>query len=261
MSALSWTFLGQTGFLFEFGSLKWVVDPYLFDYVEELYGEDLKRNYPMDLTKVNLKDLRFIVITHAHEDHCDPRSIAYLLEHNPQVHIICDRQSSKLVSEWFPEAKWQTPKVGERILLSEEVAITAVPSAHTALIIDASGYAQSNGYLMEVDRCVLYHPGDTIPNRKIEPFLSRPLDYAFMPINERNFFRDERGIIGNMSVREALQWSEQLGVRNMVPTHWDMFRLNSAKLEELDLVAEDFDKVSLLKMQPMTSFIHPVNYE
>jgi hypothetical protein len=30
-----------------------------------------------------------------------------------------------------------------------------------------------------------------------------PIDVAFLPMNERSFFRKRRGIIGNMSVREA----------------------------------------------------------
>ena len=62
------------------------------------------------------------------------------------------------------------------------------------------------------------------------------IDVAFIPVNERNFYREKRGIIGNMSVREAFQMAADIGVKTLVPTHWDMFAPNSVYKEELDLL-------------------------
>jgi len=59
-----------------------------------------------------------------------------------------------------------------------------------------------------------------------------------MPVNERNFYREKRGIVGNMSVREAFQMATDIGVKTLVPTHWDMFAPNSVYKEELNLLYE-----------------------
>ena len=61
-------------------------------------------------------------------------------------------------------------------------------------------------------------------------------DVAFIPVNEQNYFRARRGIIGNMSVREAFQFAEEIGARSVVPTHWDMFAANQVYQEEIELL-------------------------
>ncbi|MGE4056620.1 MAG: MBL fold metallo-hydrolase, partial [Vicinamibacterales bacterium] len=52
------------------------------------------------------------------------------------------------------------------------------------------------------------------------------------------YYRDGRGIIGNMSVREAFQMAADLGVTTLVPMHWDLFAPNSVPREELALLYE-----------------------
>jgi len=41
-----------------------------------------------------------------------------------------------------------------------------------------------------------------------------------------------------MSVREAFQMAADIGVKTLVPTHWDMFAPNSVYKEELNLLYE-----------------------
>ena len=39
-----------------------------------------------------------------------------------------------------------------------------------------------------------------------------------------------------MSVREAFNFAEELNVKTLVPLHWDMFRVNSVSVGEMELV-------------------------
>ena len=184
------------------------------------------------------------MITHHHEDHCDPKSLAKIIEQNPDVAAIANQKSKELINEWFPQIEVQTPKVGDQLVVSPSLEITTLPSAHTEIeIID--GLSSFNGYLLKFPSTVIYHPGDTIPHPIISKELSGPIDWAFLPINERNVFRNEQGIIGNMTCREALEWCKRLKVSKMIPTHWDMFEANSTKPEELDLISANIPQVSV----------------
>ena len=43
-----------------------------------------------------------------------------------------------------------------------------------------------------------------------------------------------------MTVREALRLAELLEVKNLVPTHWDMFKNNSVHKEEIVLIYNNY---------------------
>ncbi|MGH2708602.1 MAG: MBL fold metallo-hydrolase, partial [Actinomycetota bacterium] len=77
-----------------------------------------------------------------------------------------------------------------------------------------------------------------------------PIDVAFLPVNERSFFRKRRGIIGNMSVREAFAMAAEIGVRTLVPMHWDMFAPNSVFREEIELVYGRLSPPFALSLHP-----------
>jgi L-ascorbate metabolism protein UlaG (beta-lactamase superfamily) len=63
-----------------------------------------------------------------------------------------------------------------------------------------------------------------------------PIDTALLPVNEDNYFRRRRGIVGNMTIREAFGLAAELGIRSVVPVHWDMFAVNSASPDEIKAV-------------------------
>jgi hypothetical protein len=83
----------------------------------------------------------------------------------------------------------------------------------------------------------IYFAGDTVVAEELLGALSKagPIHTAFLPVNEHNYFKGRRGIIGNMSVREAFQLAEEIGARQVVPVHWDMFAANSVGIDEIRL--------------------------
>jgi glycosyltransferase involved in cell wall biosynthesis len=75
-----------------------------------------------------------------------------------------------------------------------------------------------------------------------------------LPVNEHNFFRGRRGIIGNMSIREAFGLASEIGAKQVVATHWDMFAANSVEPDEIRLVHQKLDPGFALLIHP--SVIH-----
>ena len=90
---------------------------------------------------------------------------------------------------------------------------------------------------------VVYVAGDTSVCDEIILILKKcpRINFAFLPVNEDNYFRRRRGIIGNMSIREAFHLADELGIQNVVPVHWDMFKVNSASPNEIKAVYDSYD--------------------
>jgi L-ascorbate 6-phosphate lactonase len=52
------------------------------------------------------------------------------------------------------------------------------------------------------------------------------IDVALIPINGRDWFREQRNIIGNTDHREAADLGHAIGADVIVPMHYDMFAGN-----------------------------------
>jgi L-ascorbate 6-phosphate lactonase len=63
----------------------------------------------------------------------------------------------------------------------------------------------------------------------IEALEDKQIDIALVPINGRDYFREEQGIVGNLDYREAVQLVRRIGARTLVPIHWDGFAGNTER--------------------------------
>src|SRR3546814_10343863 len=114
----------------------------------------------------------------------------------------------------------------------------AFPAAHPLIERDTLGHLRYVGYVIEHRDRRLYLAGDTSVVQELIDRLDalKPIATALLPVNEHNFFRGRRGIIGNMSVREAFQLDDELGLEHVVPVHWDMFAANAVGVAEIRAV-------------------------
>lgn len=242
------TSLGQTGFLIESGATRVLVDPYLYDSVADTYGSVFARMVPAPLPPEELTGIDWILLTHAHLDHTDPQSLTALLAVNPQVRVMAPPESRAILADLGIAGV--TPPPIEVTPLSDDLCVRSVPAAHTELRRAENGEVQDCGYLLKSsDGRSVYHAGDTIPHVEIFASLEgETIDLALLPVNERNFFRDEAGIIGNMSVREAFQMADRLQARAVLPTHWELFAANSTPREEIEMVYRIASSSSRLKV-------------
>ena len=91
--------LGQSGFIFNSHDINICVDPYLSDSVEELMGSQYKRLSPVFSDKSILSSLDYILITHDHLDHCDPKTLTVLLDLSPTSKIISTNKVTDLLKD------------------------------------------------------------------------------------------------------------------------------------------------------------------
>jgi L-ascorbate metabolism protein UlaG (beta-lactamase superfamily) len=83
------------------------------------------------------------------------------------------------------------------------------------------------GYVVDCNGVRLYHAGDTViyPGM-VERLRPLAVDLALLPINGRDWFREQRQIIGNIDHREAADLGHAIGADCLVPMHYDMFAGN-----------------------------------
>lgn len=244
--------LGQVGYLWEFVGERIVIDPYLGDSVAEQFGEALRRRYQPTLSAQECSDVAWILLTHAHLDHTDPASLKAILAVSPRARVAAPADCLPVLqSIGLPASRLHIVDAGEKWPLSAKVEILAIPAAHTALDRDDAGRCRYLGYHLTFDGLCFYHAGDTVPHEAIFTALrDLRVDYAFLPVNERNYFRDLAGIVGNMTPREAFALAEQIGARVMVPTHWDLFGPNSTSPWEVEALHDALKPAFRLRFMP-----------
>lgn len=227
--------LGQSGCRLQFPGAIVYLDPYLSNSVQELDAPDLARQVPIACPPEEVTDADWVLITHEHIDHCDPHTLPKLARASPCARFVGPPPVAARLREWGIDPS--------RILLAEEswmpladtLQVLAVPAAHPEIARDEQGQLACVGFLLDYAGQRVYLAGDTSARQEIIDALvaQGPVHTAFLPVNEHNFFRGRRGIIGNMSVREAFQLALEIGARQVVAVHWDMFAINAVAPGEI----------------------------
>ncbi len=230
--------LGQSGYLFTTSSCKWVVDPYLTNSVAVKYGPQFNRCVPIPEDSELLKNIDFIFLTHAHDDHTDIESIRLILKHSPQAKSVMPYESYNLLKDARINEKKLIIALEHFSEFSPGFSYRGIPAAHLQIERNSNNQLRYLGYCFDIKGFHVYHAGDTIPNDEIFRILKvfPAIDIAFLPVNERNYFKDKHGIVGNMSFREAIEMAQEIKTNKLIPIHWDMFSNNSVSIEEMELV-------------------------
>ena len=230
--------LGQTGLRIDLGNLTVFVDPYLSHSVQELDAPDLVRQVPIPYQPGELTTVDWVLITHEHMDHCDPHTLPVLAQASPQARFMGPLAVRRQLEQWGISAERIMQAPPDKVDMGAGLSVQAIPAAHPRIRLDHDGQPQAVGYLFQHHGRSLYLAGDTSVCDELLEVLKgvAPIDTAMLPVNEDNFFRRRRGIVGNMTIREAFGLAAEVGIQSVVPIHWDMFAVNSASPEEIKAV-------------------------
>lgn len=235
--------LGQSGFLVQWGDAHLLLDPYLSDSLTRKYAGTDKPHVRMTERVVAPERLDFIQVvtsSHNHTDHLDGETLKPLLAANPGLTIITPRANVAFAADRLgvDPARLTPMDAGETVTVGP-FTFRAVPAAHEALETDAAGRHKFLGYIVKVGGYTLYHSGDTVPYpgmvEQIVQASGGRVHVAMLPINGRD---PARGVAGNLSAQEAVDLARQIHAGLVIPCHFDMFTFNTVSPDEFVALAE-----------------------
>jgi L-ascorbate 6-phosphate lactonase len=223
------TWLGQAGFLLEGMGERILIDPWFSPH-------ELRTADPVPIDALG-GPVGWLFATHEHPDHLDLPSMEPLLRHSPRLRLVVASPLQDLIREAAPHADVTPVQPGVE-LVAGRVRVRVVPAWHGVTVDD--GYSDGGwseglptrfvGYVIEFPAATLYHAGDTIAAEPlIETVREHHPDVALLPVNGRDFFRERRGILGNLDAREAVEMAVRIGARTLIPMHHDMVRGNTVR--------------------------------
>ncbi len=230
--------LGQQGYLLKGGGRVVVIDPYLSNYVEETVSGSsgsLARQVPIVVPPEQLDAVDLVLCTHHHADHADPHTLSPLMQASPVAVLVTSYKARDTLLELgLDSARIQVPPIGRVVEYGSGLSVTAIPSAHYTQEPDAEGNPAYLGFIITLNGVTVYHCGDTIIyDGLVEHLKGQRIDLACLPINGRDWFREQQDLVGNMDYREAAELSAAIGAEVLLPGHNDMFvgnRINPAYL-------------------------------
>jgi L-ascorbate metabolism protein UlaG (beta-lactamase superfamily) len=219
--------LGQAGFALRYEDLRILLDPYLSNYLEKKYRDTDKPHERLMAAPIQAQELKlldFVICTHQHSDHMDPEALPILASKSPAARFIIPRASREhLLKLGVPDKQVAGINAGERMSLSSECSVEAIPSAHETLEKNERGEYRYLGYFIRLGSLTFYHSGDTVPYPGLSERVStHSVDLALLPINGRG-----KGVAGNFTFDEAVQLCQVADIPYFIPHHFGMFAFNT----------------------------------
>ena len=226
--------LGQSGFLLQFGGKHLLFDPYLSDSLTRKYAATDKPHVRMSelvIDPAKLDGIDVVTSSHNHTDHLDAETLLPIFAANPGIQFV------------FPEANrtFVLDRLGSRadflvgVSDGETVEVAGfrfhgIPAAHNDLERDEKGRCKYLGFVVEFGggsgpAYRVYHSGDTLWYDGLVDILKPfAVDVAFLPINGN---RPERHVAGNLNAEEAARLGRVIGAKLVIPHHYDLFEFNT----------------------------------
>jgi L-ascorbate 6-phosphate lactonase len=221
--------LGQAGYRVRVGATRVLIDPFLSEHEARLFP-------PPDLTEIG-GPIDWVLVTHEHLDHLDISFLERLVLHFPDVRLVIPEPIADQLGDVIEASHVMAVQPEDIVELDGELRVEVVAAYHGREVADGytdgshiDGRVRFVGYILRTPAISIYHSGDTIVTDALLATLqSKSLDVALLPINGRDYFREEAGLVGNMNYREAVELALRSGVRILVPMHWDLFAGNTER--------------------------------
>lgn len=210
--ALTW--VGHASFLLQAPGINLLVDPNWARWLKVI-----KRLREPGLELNALPDIDAVLVTHAHFDHLDRRTLRRVAQEQP---IVVPRNVGRLVQglgfDRIHELDvWQSMQLGP-------VKVTLTPAHHWGARMVADSHRGFGGFLIEMEGRTIFHCGDSAYFPGFEEIGKKMhVDVALMPIGAYDT-PSKREV--HMTPEDALRAFIELGAQTLVPMHYGTFQLS-----------------------------------
>jgi len=214
------TWIGHASFLVQTADTNLLVDPNWAKWLKII-----KRIRHPGLDIHDLPSIDLVLVTHAHFDHLDRRTLRRVAEDQP---IVVPFEVGNLVHGLGFRGVHELDYWGS--FEHGPARITLTPCHHWGARFLHDSHRGFGGYIIEVGGRTIYHCGDTAYFEGFKEIGKRfKIDIALLPIGA---YDPPSGRDVHMTPEEALQAFLDLGAQRMVPMHYGSFRLSFEPPEE-----------------------------
>jgi len=214
------TWIGHASFLLQFGSHNVLVDPNWARWLKVV-----KRLKMPGLHLHELPDIDLVLVTHAHFDHLDRKTLRTVAANQP---IVVPFEVGNLVHDLgfrsvHELGYWESYKLGP-------LTVTLTPCAHWGARVLHDTHRGFGGFIIEHAGRTIYHCGDTAYFGGFKEIGKRfAVDVALLPIGA---YDPPSGREVHMNPEEALLAFSDLRAKTMVPMHYGSFCMSYEPMEE-----------------------------
>jgi L-ascorbate metabolism protein UlaG (beta-lactamase superfamily) len=220
---LALTWIGHASFLIQTPKHNILVDPNWANWL--IVIRRLKR---AGLALHDLPNIDLVLITHAHFDHLNRRTLRAVAEEQP---IVVPSGVTNLVHDlgfehvhemnWWDEWRY------------EELKITFTPAKHWGARVLHDSHRGYGGYVIEYEGRTIYHCGDSAYFDGFEEIGRRLApEIALMPIGA---YDPPSGRDVHMGPEEAIRAFQELKSRMFIPMHFGTYRMSYEPMHEPEL--------------------------
>jgi L-ascorbate metabolism protein UlaG (beta-lactamase superfamily) len=117
-------------------------------------------DFPIDPKK--LINLDYILISHAHYDHCDKSSLKLLQKQNPTAKILTGLRMQVLMQSWMPKHEIQEAGWFQKYKTDKQIEIVFVPSCHWSNRgLNDANETLWGGFILKSATKTIYFSGDS----------------------------------------------------------------------------------------------------
>jgi len=238
--ALTW--IGHASFLLQSPDFNLLIDPNWARWLKVI-----KRLREPGLELHALPDIDAVLVTHAHFDHLDRRTLRKVAAEQP---IVVPRNVGGLVHD-LGFARVHELDVWESMQLGP-VRVTMTPAHHWGARMLADSHRGFGGFVIEIGGRTIFHCGDSAYFPGFAEIGRRmPVEIALLPIGA---YDPPSGREVHMTPEDALRAFKELGAGTFVPMHYGTFQLSyeppwepPSRLIECASVQGLFDRLCFLR--------------
>lgn len=194
---------------------------------EEIYIDPVTKVGDTDIDYSSMPKADYILVTHEHWDHLDPKAIEELSK--PDTKIILNATSEKQLGKGEIMGNYQTMELADGIKLESVPAYNTTPGREK---FHPKG--NGNGYILTIDGIRIYIAGDTEDIPEMADI--KNIDLAFLPVNQPY----------TMTIDQAEHAALMIKPKILIPYHYSDTPIGQLK-EKLDKDNSGID----VKIYPM----------
>lgn len=214
------TWIGHASFLIQTKDVNVLIDPNW-----SMWLKVIKRLKKPGFDLFHLPEIDFVLVTHAHFDHLDRRTLRKVAADQP---IVVPLGVGNLVHDLGFNIVHELDHY-ERVKLGP-LAVSLTPCHHWGARLLHDSHRGFGGFLMEAQGRSIFHCGDSAYFRGFEEIGKRfEIEIALLPIGA---YDPPSGREVHMNPEEAVQAFKELRAQTLVPMHYGSFRLGYEPLDE-----------------------------